>query len=269
MRLAGLDYKIIDLHMHMGSIYCMHYSLSSADDMLAYMDRAGIELSVSAPNEDLFTMPQTYSMVEDAMSRYPGKILGYLSVNPLSKINADTIGEAFARAPYAGIKVLPDYHATPLDDAVFAPVMEYADKNHMLVLSHTWGTGAYNSAKQVVSILDRYPNIRLLMGHSIQGQVDEAIELATAYKNAYLDICDTGRLNGVIEKMVEKAGPEKVTYGTDWPWLSPEYLIGAVFYARIDEQSKRMILRDNALRILKETCSKKLSDTCSILKCDE
>jgi predicted TIM-barrel fold metal-dependent hydrolase len=255
MRLQGLDYGVIDLHTHMGNIYCMHYSASSADDMSDYMDKAGIELSLSAPNEDLFTMPQTYAMIEDAMARYPGKILGYYSVNPLSGVEGKDVASAFARAPYAGLKFLPDYHETPLDDSVFAPALEYANEHHMLVLSHTWGTGRCNTAAQIVNVLDRYPNLRLLMGHCIQGQVDEAIALSAAYPNAYLDLCDTGRLSGVIEKMAAKVGPEKIVYGTDWPWLSPEYLIGAVFYARIDADAKRMILRDNALRILKETGS--------------
>lgn len=258
MRLKELNYDVIDLHTHMGNIYCMHYSVSSADDMIAYMDQAGIEVSLSAPNEDLFTMPQSHSMIESAMAKYPGKILGYYAINPLSGVDGDIIEEAFARAPYAGLKFLPDYHGTPLDDALFAPALTYANQHNMLVLSHTWGTGRCNTVNQVVNVLDRYPNIRLLMGHSIQGQVDEAIQLASAYPNAYLDLCDTGRLNGVIEKMVHKAGPEKITYGTDWPWLSPEYLIGAVVYARIDSDAKRMILRDNARRILFETGTAKV-----------
>ena len=236
-----LGYKIIDLHTHMGNIYCMHYPVSTADDMIACMDRAGIALSISAPNEDLFTMPQTYKMIEDAMSRYPGRILGYFSVNPQSSIDGSTIENAFSRFPYAGLKFLPDYHETPLDDAEFEDALHYADRHNMLVLSHTWGTGHCNTINQITNVLDRYPNIRFLMGHSVQGQVDLAIELAASYPNAYLDLCDTGRLNGVIEKMVNKAGPEKVVYGTDWPWLSPDYLIGAVCYARIEAEVKRMI----------------------------
>jgi predicted TIM-barrel fold metal-dependent hydrolase len=157
MRLKGLDYDVIDLHTHMGNIYCMHYSVSSADDMAAYMDQAGIEISISAPNEDLFTMPQTYTAIADAMARYPGKILGYYSVNPLSGVDGNTIEAAFARAPYAGLKFLPDYHGTPLDDEVFTPAMVYANQHRMLVLSHTWGTGCCNTANQVANVLDRYP----------------------------------------------------------------------------------------------------------------
>ena len=88
------------------------------------------------------------------------------------------------------------------------------------------------------------------MGHSIQGQVDEAIEIARYYPNAYLDLVDTCRLNGVVEKMVERAGAKKVIFGTDAPMQGYHFQLGAVIGARITPEDRKLILRDNALQIL-------------------
>ena len=108
-----------------------------------------------------------------------------------------------------------------------------------------------NSADKIADILEKYPDITFLMGHSIQGQVEEAIEIANTFKGAYLDLCDTCRLNGVVEKMVKKAGSEKVIFGTDAPMQGYHFQMGAVIGARISKEEKRNILRDNALGILR------------------
>ena len=252
------DYQVIDIHTHMGLEYCLYYPDHDADGMVRRMDEAGVEWIISSPCEDLMDGSSKREQIADAMTRYPDRIRGYYAVNPLLGIDVDDIGRAFRQYPgYAGLKFLPDYHRTALTDSVYEPVFRYANERHMLVLSHTWGVSmngeSCNAADKIVAILDRYPNITFLMGHSCQGQVDLAIEIAANYPNAYLDLCDTGRLNGVVEKMVRRAGAEKVVFGTDAPMQSFRFQLGCVLGAGISQQEKRLILRDNALRLLKGT----------------
>ena len=91
-----------------------------------------------------------------------------------------------------------------------------------------------------------------LMGHSVQGRVDDAIEIAKKYDNAYLELTDTYHFNGIIEKMCERAGSEKVIFGTDLPWFDPAYGMGCILFARISDEEKINILRNNILRIIKK-----------------
>lgn len=255
MRRWTLDYRVIDMHTHMGLEYCLYYPDHDADGMVRRMDEAGVETIVSAPCEDLFDGASRRAQIAEAMHKYPGRIRGYYSVNPLLDITPEAIARAFRENPgYAGLKLLPDYHRAALSGAVYEPVLQLADRLGMLVLCHTWGLSMNNelcnSADQVARVLERYPHLIFLMGHSIQGQVDAAIDLARAYPNAYLDLCDTGRLNGVIERMVKGAGADKVVFGTDAPMQSHLFQLGAVLGARLDPVERRLILRDNALRIL-------------------
>lgn len=254
------EYKIIDMHTHMGLQNCLYYDHHDADGIVRHMDEVGVAFIVCAPVEDLMDGTTRRSLIHDAMRRFPERIKGYYAVNPLLGYSPEGIAEEFASHPgYVGLKFLPDYHRTNLTDDVYRPALEYADRNHMLVLSHTWGVSmngeSCNSADKIVAILDRYQNITLLMGHSCQGQVDLAIEIAASYKNAYLDICDTSRLNGVVEKMVRKVGARKVVFGTDVPMQGFSFQLGCVLGARISDEDKKLILRDNALRIL-EACEK-------------
>lgn len=251
----NLDYKAIDMHTHIGLEYCLYYPDSDIDGMVRAMDEANVEFILTAPCEDLFDASSQRKQIVEAMEKYPDRFKGYYSVNPLLGIDVKEIEEAFRKNPgYVGLKFLPDYHRSILSGSTYQPVFEFANEHRMLVLSHTWGVSmngeSCNSADKIVDVLEKYPNITLIMGHSVQGQVDDAIEIAKTYRNAYLDLCDTGRLNGVIEKMVREVGSEKVVFGTDLPMQGYPFQMGAVIGAKISEEDKKNILRNNALRIL-------------------
>lgn len=253
-----IDYKVIDFHTHMGLEYCLYYPDSDADSMVKTMDECGVEFIVSAPCEDLFDGEGKREQITDAMKKHPDRIKGYYSVNPTLGIDVKDIKQAFLQnSGYVGLKFLPDYHRTELTSDTYAPVLEFANEHRMLVLSHTWGVSmngeSCNSADKITAVLEKYPNITFIMGHSIQGQVDLAIEIAKKYENAYLDTCDTCRLNGVVEKMVRGAGAHKVVFGTDAPMQSHLFQMGCVLGAKISDSDKKLILRDNALRILEST----------------
>jgi predicted TIM-barrel fold metal-dependent hydrolase len=46
-------------------------------------------------------------------------------------------------------------------------------------------------------------------------------------------------------------GREKVMFGTDWPVIHPERAMAEVEGLGLDPVAKRMLLRDNALRVFK------------------
>ena len=99
--------------------------------------------------------------------------------------------------------LLPDYHRTLLTDPTYADVLSLANERKLLVLCHTWGVSMNaeqcNSADKIMAILDKYPDLTFIMGHSIQGQTELAIQIANTYPGAYLDLCDTGRFYGMVE----------------------------------------------------------------------
>ncbi len=250
-----LDYKPIDFHTHMGLEYCLYYPDHDADSMVKTMDEANIDFIVCAPCEDLFDGSSKREQLTDAMRRYPDRIKGYYSVNPVLGVDVDEIRRAFREHPgYIGLKFLPDYHRTALTDPIYAPALALAAEYQIPVLSHTWGVSmngeSCNSADKVIGVLERHPELTFIMGHSIQGQVDDAIAIAKRFPNAYLDLCDTCRLNGVLEKMVREVGAEKILFGTDAPMQSHQFQLGCVIGAKISDQEKKLILRENALRIL-------------------
>jgi predicted TIM-barrel fold metal-dependent hydrolase len=151
---------------------------------------------------------------------------------------------------YIGFKFLPVYHNVSLSDERYLPALEMADAHNLVVLSHTWG---YTDCapKQVEGILKQYKNLQFILGHSAPNELDAAIALVKKYDNAYLDLCDIHRHSGIVDKMVESVGSEKVLFGTDLPWYDPNYCIGSILCAKINDDQKEDIFHRNAERILK------------------
>ena len=108
------------------------------------------------------------------------------------------------------------------------------------------------------------------MGHSCFGQWDMAIALAKNFSNVYLELTavyashdgivlkwapernfGTG-VNGIIERMVDEAGSDKMLFGTDLPWYSPHYAAGAILFSIIRDDDIRNIFHRNTESILAE-----------------
>jgi predicted TIM-barrel fold metal-dependent hydrolase len=79
----------------------------------------------------------------------------------------------------------------------------------------------------------------------------QALDAARAYPNIYLETCSSFRTPGVIEQLVAEAGADRVLFGSDTPLMDPRCQIGKIITAAIDDTAKRMILGENAQRLLR------------------
>jgi len=123
------------------------------------------------------------------------------------------------------------------------------------VLIHTWNSLRYADPlldycvpAQCGRIAEDYPGAKIILGHS-GGEYDgvlEAITVAKAFPNVYLDTASSRLYPSMIEMMVAEVGAEKVLYGSDVPFVSPVPQVGKIVYAEIGEAEKRMIPGLNA-----------------------
>lgn len=245
--------SIIDMHVHMGTVYGTYLPDASLESMMKTMEKENIEIIASAPHSALFDPVAGNSEIEETMKKYPGKIKGYFTYNPNYCENIkDVLGSFNTDNGYIGFKLLPDYHQYPLDGEKYKALFEFADDNKLVVLSHTWGGSRYDSVEMCKRVVSRYRNITFIMGHSAPGECDMAIDFARNENNVFLDLTDTHRLNGIIEKMVKQVSSEKVLFGTDFPWYDPNYCLGSILFSKIDDQDKCNIIHNNAKRILEK-----------------
>lgn len=235
---------IIDVHCHMGFFYGSHMPYAEAEKMAERMEKAGVKLCFFAHHYSLFEPDIGNKIVIDIVRKFPEKFRGYFSVNPhypeeLKKyiLNYEKFKDVFV-----GFKLLCDYHRIALSDKRYETVFEFANEKEIIILSHTGGGSIYDGEMEVEKVLKKYKKIKLILGHSLHGAWDKAIEIVKNYENVYLELCAVIDERGVLERIVEKIGVNRILFGTDFPWFNHHYYIGSLLGAGLSDEDIKKIL---------------------------
>jgi len=243
---------VIDAHCHMGRWYNFNVPNGDASGMVAMMDRLGFTACIAAHHASIGPdFRYGNDEVIRAMQDFPGRIYGYVGVNP-NYPETELIRELdrCMEAGMVGVKLHPDVHQCPVDDVKYAAVWEYANERHLPVLSHT-STGGRNPVQTFEKLAEKYPNVAIILGHSGFGSegAEKSIEAALKFPNIYLEIAGSVITYGILERMVNRVGAKRVLFGTDMPFLDPRPQLGRVAFAKVSDEDKRQILGLNAVRI--------------------
>ncbi|MGC8977285.1 MAG: amidohydrolase family protein [Candidatus Ratteibacteria bacterium] len=246
------DCPIIDIHCHMGLFYGSHMPYSEPDIMAKRMEISGVKMIIFCHHYSLFYPEKGNIYNIEAVRKYPENFKAYCGINPNYPETIKKDLETFDRYRdiYVGFKLLPDYHRVCLSDDRYKDVFEFADKNKLIVLTHTWGGSVYDGEEEVEKILKKFKNLTLILGHSLHGEWEKAIEFVKKYENVYLELTAVIDERGIIEKFVAEIGSDRILFGTDFPWFNHHYYIGALLGSGISEEDCRKILYLNAQKIL-------------------
>ncbi len=244
---------IYDMHGHMGVYHSIYFPRPNAADMVGTMDEAGVRLLVFSHHGALQSPDLGNRLSIDAVRQFPDRLRAYCVINPNYPENVarelDSFDELFPQV-YVGFKFLSDYHEIALTDPGYAPALEIADQRGLPVLMHTWGGSRYDGPEEVRGVAERYPNARLLLGHSCHGDWDAAVRLARDFPNIYLELTAVFDDRGVIETFVQEAGSDRMLFGTDLPWFDPHHAIGVLMNADITDDDRHNICHRNAEKLL-------------------
>ncbi|NLF03043.1 MAG: amidohydrolase family protein [Anaerolineales bacterium] len=243
---------IFDMHGHMGVWHSIYFPRPDADDMVRTMDECGVRLLVFSHHMALFAPDLANAPAVAAVRRFPDRLRAYCSINPNypERIEADLSAFGEYTDVYVGFKFLPDYHGIPLSDARYRPAWEYADARELLILTHTWGGSTLDGPAVLRQMAERYPRVRLLLGHSCHGEWDAAVRLARDFPNIYLELTAIFDDRGILEKFAHEAGSERMLFGTDLPWFDPHQAVGALLSAHISDDDRHNICHRNAEQLL-------------------
>ena len=246
------DCPVYDLHGHMGPLYgiCIHYP--QPEEMVEMMGRAGVKMLVFCHHATLFSVDRGNKPGIEAVRKFPDKLRAYCRVNPNypEMLKEDLKNFDEYKDVYVGFKFLADYHGVPVSDSRYEPAWQFADERKLLVLLHTWGKSPFDGAEVVRKVAPKYKNAKILLGHSCFGDWDAAIRLVKDFPNVYLELTSILAYRGILEKLVEGAGSQRIIYGTDFPWFSHHYCIGSVLSAEINDEDRHNILHRNAEKLL-------------------
>lgn len=243
--LTGLD--IIDMHGHLGRVGYLIPDLSVAG-LVATMDRIGVRQMIVSHMQCASADVVRYNEeIGEAMRAFPGRILGYASLWPESEEAVRAEVERRLAEGFTGIKI-HNSNGFPYTDTAYGPAYEIAQERRLPVLLHTWGGDA--EFEQAAELTARYDQVTFLLAHSGAAKPGAYVRIAREYPNIYLDLCFSAAPRGMVAKLVNEVGADKVVWGSDAYFYSEAQQIGKVIAADISEEAKAQVLGGNAKRIL-------------------
>jgi len=237
--------RIIDVHGHLSKFWLPMPWRNR--DIVAYLDRFSIEKYVAssllAITENLIEgNRETWEFVKE----YPGRVYGYVVVNPHYVEASLKEIERYSRAGgFVGVKVHDGYYMNigPFYSPNWRRILG-------LVSDLGWTVLCHDSLLSLSEIAPDYPEVNFISAHAANSTLAVRYAQGETQPNIFLDICGTPRNYGIIERIVELLGSaDNILFGTDLPLLSPASAIGKVENAEISQEEKEKILYKNALRI--------------------
>lgn len=252
-----LPFDIVDAHFHLGLIGIWPLSWRDDAEQMAYalrrMDRVNIAQAVVSGGEALFSEPVAGNRALEKLAQTgANRFAGYLGFNPhYDRALLSRLDEFFSGKFFIGFKLLCDYQGVPVTDPRFKPVWDYAHRHRLPILLHTW-EGACNSPRLLKDIVPAHPQATFILGHSGGGNVGrrEAIALAKANSNVFLEFCGSFTSDIAWEETIAEVGADQIVFGTDGIYHDPAWELGRLVSLDIDEKTMAKFLGGNMRAIL-------------------
>ena len=239
--------------------------LVTVEELIASMDKNGVDISVILnigwTTHELCL--ETNDYILESLARYPDRLIGFGSVQPLSYEAALDEIERCAQGGMKGIGELrPDIQLFNLvDDEVVRPFVETIRKHKLILLSHaSEPVGDNYPGKGMVTpdmlypFITSYPELTIVLAHWGGGLPFYALmpEVKRALKNVYFDTAASPLLYSpqVYELGIKLVGADKILFGSDYPLLEQGRPLKEVTSLDLAEEAKGLILGGNAQRLL-------------------
>lgn len=239
--------------------------LATAEELIESMDKSGVDVSVIL-NIGWVTHElcvETNDYILECVARYPKRLVGFCSVQPLSTQAAIAEIERCARGGARGVGELrPDVQLLNLtDDEAVEPFVE-ALRTHRLVLlthaseplGHDYPGKGLVTPEMLYPFISRYPDLPIVCAHWGGGLPFYALmpEVKRAMQNVYFDTAASPFLYRpqIYQAASTLVGADKILFGSDYPLLAQDRLLREIGDTSLSDEEKRMIKGCNAARLL-------------------
>lgn len=241
-------FEKIDVHTHLGDMPNVHFTRSRTD--LEAVERSfGITRAVCSSARAVF-----YEMKGGNAAMYEAVqaselLYMYVYVDPLRPEVSLRELETYARLPrVAGIKSRPEYHRVAADHPAYVEICGRAAQLKLPYLMHTWSPQDVAGA----IALTQKVSLPIILAHVVPRGWSECVQPLKDFPNLILDPCSSYQEYNRLRYLVDLVGPERVVLGTDSTLITPAWTLGAFESAGLNDREKRLIYRENALRIFGE-----------------
>jgi uncharacterized protein len=192
----------------------------------------------------------------DAIERSPARdrFVPFASVHPRDAGWREQL-RVFAARGAGGVKLHPEMQRFAPDDREAMAIYGECERLGLPVIFHAGRSGIepeavrpYALIRHYVPAIEAHPHVQFVLGHAGARDVADAITAAQRFPNVWLEVAGQGATQ--LAAIVDTVGPERVLFGSDWPFYPLAATLAKVLLVTEGRPAARSaILRDNAERV--------------------
>ena len=206
--------EVFDAHAHIGAD--VDGRTMTADGMREQMEAAGVRRAVVFPLNDP-NARDDYSgpndVVWNAHEEHPGLYVPFFRLNPHLDYDRE-----FARClgrGFRGLKLHPVSQKFELDDPRVIRVFAMAAEADLPVLIHA-GFAMQRIVEPLLPTVEKYPDLRLILGHAAMIEVLEAVRRFEEHPNVLFETSVVRAKDLYV--LFSTLDPSRISYGSDIPY---------------------------------------------------
>jgi uncharacterized protein len=241
---------IIDCHCHAGKGDRMTAPWNTEAVIEPYLRRAraaGIAKTVVVA-----TFHSDYAKanadVARIIARYPGRLIGFVFVHATRDAGRifRMVAHALHRWHFRGIKI-HGYEAMPTREVCEA--------------ARAFGLPIFIDVVSRPEVIDmlapQYPDVNFIVAHLGSYTDDwrahqQVVYQVARYPNVYADTSAVRRFDYIIEA-IKRAGPRKLLFGSDGPWIHPGVELHKIRLLGLPKDQTALVLGGNLMRLMRHT----------------
>lgn len=257
------SFEIFDCHLHCpaeaGEQMQWHKVTHNFEEFAAYLQKTGVSKGILSSQRSLSPKPEEFIAgnreVARYVEKYKGKFIGSCVVNPLFIEEAlREIEYCHDQLGFVWVGELVNY-MIPYEYSVreFELLVGKVTSLNMVLALHT-------EQGEMEYIAQKFPDATIAFAHFGDDHeyedIFKRIDLVAKNPNYYLDTSGYGHDRvGVLEYAVDKIGPDRVLFGSDFSINDPSTVIARIKNSFLTNEQKQKIFSGNLESLLKKVNS--------------
>ena len=245
-----------------------YYAYGTPEEYLKDMKEANVNKGVIvsfAPDNQIKNMNFWTVAITRSGKNHPAKypqFIPFISVTPTMKGRSpvEELEHKF-RWGMKGLKIHPVAQGFAPDDERMRPVYQWMVEHNLPITSHSGVNvdqeSRFGEPERWIPVLEEFKDLKLILAHLGNGFWDQSIEIADKFPQVMFDTAiaishiesPTTLDDGDARDLIRTIGPERILFGSDYPWINPKKDIERINDLDISEKDKNLILGGNALRL--------------------
>lgn len=250
-----MDYKINDIHIHLGRSDRIYQSLT-IDGLFDFIKKFEIDNVAVMPFE-IATAKFNQKIIKLSKENSSIHCLYWIKKERIKKdlsILKENLNEGVI-----GVKFHSSFENCPVTDEQYLPVMDFLNQNKSIILIHCgrFKDGSPESNSSFVhglNLAKKFTNLKVILAHmggNDSSIVKKAVNSATNLSNVYFDT------SGIstpfrVEYAAKTIGANRVIFGSDFPWCSFRGNYYNVKDSILSDKEKKSIFQDNFINLIKK-----------------